>query len=191
MFNQAAHNINEGARLLKQMLKTFDNLEEYARKIKHLEDEGDSLTHDIIRRLNQTFITPFDREDIYSLTEALDDVLDFIDAAADWIVTLKIPHPPMEAIQLSEIIYASTQEIEKGISNLHNLKNVYKHCVEINRLENDADTLLRQGLARLFENNTDPIKIIKLKDFFEDLESATDRCEDVADVLEAIAVKNM
>jgi len=191
LFNQAAQNINEGARLLNEMLKTFQNLEEYARKIKHLEDEGDRITHDIIRRLNQTFVTPFDREDIYSLTETLDDVLDFIEAAANWIVTLKIPQPPHEALQISEIIYASTQEIEKGISNLHNLQNVCKHCVEINRLENDADTLLRQGLASLFENDSDPIRIIKLKDFLEDLESATDRCEDVADVLEAIAVKNL
>lgn len=191
LFNQAAKNINESARLLSDMLKNFENLEEYARKIKHLEDEGDRITHNIMRRINQTFVTPFDREDIYDLTETLDDVLDFIEETANSVVTLKIPRPSHEAVQMSEIIYAATQEIEKGISNLHNLQNVSKHCVEINRLENDADTLLRQAMASLFENDSDPIRIIKLKDFLENLESATDRCEDVADVLEAIAVKNL
>jgi len=190
MFIKAGNNINAAAKLLKQMLETSETTEQYARKIKELEHLGDKLTHEIISKLNKTFVTPFDREDIYTLCRALDDILDYINSVANWIVLFRITTPGPDAIRLAQIIIECTEEISKAIGSLHQLNTVYPHCVEINRLENEADTVFRQALVWLFESTRDAITIIKLKDFFQDLELATDRCEDVANVLESIAVKN-
>lgn len=190
MFNEAASNIQQAAKLLKQMLEGGSDFERYAREIKELEHIGDKLTHEIIKKLNQTFVTPFDREDIHDLCKTLDDVIDLIDSAANQVVTYQITEYGQEAIRLAQIIVEASDEIVKGISKLHQLDKIYPHCIEINSLENEGDSVLRKGLAKLFKDDKDPIAIIKLKGFYQDLELATDRCEDVANVLEAIAVKN-
>ncbi len=190
MFLNAAENIKDAANLLKQMLESGENPERFCREIKELEHSGDKMTHEIINKLNKTFVTPFDREDIYDLSRALDDVLDHIDSAANRIIIYRIKSPGQDAIRLAQIIIECTEEIVQAISNLHQIDKVYPHCVEINRLENEGDSILREFLSWLFQDKKDAIKIIKLKDFYEDLELAIDYCEDAANVLEAIAVKN-
>jgi len=190
MFYEAAENIYQAAKLLTDLMENFKDPAQRARQIKELESIGDNITHQIIQKLNKTFVTPFDREDIHALTSALDDVLDWIEAASDRLVLFHLSEPPEEAGRLAHIILKSAEEIVKGIQSLRNINNVLRHCVEINRLENEADSVFREALARLFENGRDPITIIKLKEVYEDLEVATDRCEDVANVLESIAVKH-
>lgn len=190
MFIEAAINIHKAANHLKSMLETGSDFERYAREIKEMEHIGDKLTHEIIIKLNKTFITPFDREDIHYLSKTLDDVIDHINAAANLILILRITQYGQEAIRLAQIIVEATDEILKGIQLLNQIDKIYPHCIEINRLENEADTVFNQGLVKLFENGSDPVTIIKLKDFYQNLELATDRCEDVANVLEAIVVKN-
>jgi len=190
MFLDSAENIQEAAKLLKEMLESGENPDRFTREIKELEHSGDKMTHEIINKLNKTFVTPFDREDIYDLSRALDDVLDNIDSAAHRIIIYRIADPGQNAIRLAQIIIECADEILKAISNLNHIEKVYPHCVEINRLENEGDSILRETLTWLFQDKKDAISIIKLKDFYEDLELAIDRCEDVANVLEAIAVKN-
>ncbi len=190
MFEEAAKNIHEGSRFLVEMMENYTGVEERVKKIQEIEHQGDAITHNIVRKLNQTFITPIDREDIYSLSGSLDDVLDFIEAVADRMVVFKIRQPTPEAIRLSRIIFESSREIELAISQLKSLKQIYGHCVEINRLENEADRITRDAIARLFEEVQNPIEVIKWKEIYENLEIATDRCEDVANILERIVLKH-
>lgn len=190
MFSEAADNIYEAASLLNQMVESETDLEQFAKKLKTLEHKGDQLTHQLINKLNQTFITPFDREDIFDLCKALDNVIDYMNDAAERIVIYKITTFSEEAKSLTRIILSATEQIQKGIRHLNQLDKIYPHCVEINRLENESDSIYKKGVANLFVNSTDPVTIIKLKDLYEDLEMATDMCEDVANVLEAIFVKN-
>jgi len=143
-----------------------------------------------VKKLNQTFITPFDREDIYALTCALDDVLDLIEAVADRMVVFKVKEPTAEARKLADLIVQSTDQIVQGIALLGKSQDLSRYCVEINRLENEADRITRDAIARLFEKQEDPITVIKWKEIYENLEDATDRCEDVANVLENISLKN-
>jgi predicted phosphate transport protein (TIGR00153 family) len=190
-FEQAAQNILRGAETLKTMMDLYLHPQQSASKLKDLEHEGDRITHEIIKKLNQTFITPFDREDIYSLTSALDDVLDLIEAAADRMVLYNIASPTPEARALSNIIYQSCQEIEKAIVLLRGLDEVYyKHCVEINRLENEADRITRDAIARLFQGDYSPYEVIKWKEIYETLEASTDKCEDAANIIEAVILKH-
>lgn len=190
MFLNAAKNIHAAAKSLKEMLESGKKPDRYIREIKELEHTGDKITHEIISKLNKTFVTPFDREDIYDLSRALDDVLDHIDSAAHRIIIYRIADPGENAIRLAQIIIECADEMVKAISNLHQIDQVYPHCVEINRLENERDSILRETLTSLFQDKSDAITIIKLKDFYDDLELAIDYCEDAANVLEAIAVKN-
>jgi uncharacterized protein len=190
-FEQAAQNIRRGAETLKSMMDQYLHPEENASKLRDLEHEGDKITHEIIKKLNQTFITPFDREDIYSLTSALDDVMDLIEAAADRMVLYKIESPTPEARELSNLIYDSTKEIENAIVLIRGMDQVYyKHCIEINRLENAADRITRDAIARLFQGDYSPYDVIKWKEIYETLETATDKCEDVANIIEAVILKN-
>lgn len=190
MFEEATQNIHEGSRLLLEMMENYTDVEERVKKIQAAEHHGDTITHNIIRKLNQTFITPIDREDIYSLSGSLDDVLDFIEAVADRMVVFKIKQPTPEAIKLSRIIFESAQELVKAVSELRSMKQIFGHCVEVNRLENEADRITRDAIARLFEEVRDPIEVIKWKEIYENLEIATDRCEDVANILERIVLKH-
>jgi hypothetical protein len=194
LFEKAAANAHECTQALVEFLDRFDDLPNRARHIKELEHVGDELTHDMITRLNQSFITPLDREDIHELACRVDDVLDLVDTAADRIVLFKIQKPIDEAKQLSQCLVRSTALIREMMPYLRNMKDadsVRQRVREVHRLESEADRIERQALAHLFEKNPDPIHVIKWTSIIEALESATDRCEDVANVIEGIVLKNV
>jgi uncharacterized protein len=192
LFKQMTINIIEGARLLKEMLDNFENPAESQRKIKDLEHKGDSITHEIIQKLNKTFITPLDREDIYSLASKLDDILDLIDASSQRVIMYNVESIPPEAKSLGFIILQSCQAVDKAVSMLGKRTNekIFEACVEINALENEADRVSREAISRLFDEEKDPIQLIKWKEIYETLERATDKCEDAANILESVVVKN-
>src|SRR5579872_1863510 len=189
MFAEMAGNLRDSARLLKQLLSDFRDIELRVQQLKDIEHRGDDLTHNILTKLNQTFITPFDREDIYRLASSLDDVLDFIYAAGVRLTMYKIKHAPEAAPQLAEIIVRQCDELSSAVAGLERHDKVLEHCVEINRLENDADQVARSAIGVLFEQETDPISLIKLKELYEILETATDKAEDAANVLEGVVLK--
>ena len=148
------------------------------------------MTHDIIRMLNQTFITPFDREDIHRLSSSLDDVLDFVNGAAVRMTLYRVTVPPPAAIDLAALIVKQSEELSLAVSLLESNQKVLDHCVEVNRLENEADRVSRRAIAELFEHEKDPIQLIKIKELYEVLETATDKAEDAANVLEAVVLKS-
>ena len=190
LFQDMARNVTDGACLLRGILQNFENVEVQVQKIKDIEHRGDDMTHAIMTKLNQTFITPFDREDIHRLASSLDDVLDFVNAAGQRLVLYKIRRVPGPAAELAELIVRQAEELEKAVSLLEKTKHVLEHCVEINRLEDEADLVCREAIADLFENEKDPIALIKMKELFEVLENATDKAEDAANVLEAVVLKS-
>ena len=192
MFDKAARNLNKGAVLLVEMMEDLSKAETKSKEIYEVEQEGDMLTHEVMRRLNKTFITPLDREDIHALISRIDDVLDLIWASADRATLFKIKNSTPEAVELSKCILSTTEIITKAVTSLKEKKYSYiqEYCIEINRLENAADRIFREALARLFENTKDPILVIKWKNIYENLEDATDICEDVANILESIVLKH-
>jgi uncharacterized protein len=192
MFAEVADNLIKGARVLSDCLHHYDyeQLPAVVEKIKEIEHHGDEMTHRILIKLNQTFITPFDREDIHMLTSSMDDVLDFINGASDRLLTYKITTPSPSAKVLAAIILKQSEELGKAVSLLDKDGKVMEHCVEVNRLENEADQVSREAIGRLFEGDYDPITLIKLKELLEILETATDKAEDVANVLETVVLKN-
>jgi predicted phosphate transport protein (TIGR00153 family) len=190
MFTEVSENLTEGARLLHGMLKNPADLDPRTKQLQEVEHRGDELTHNIIRMLNQTFITPFDREDIHRLTSSLDDVLDFVNAAAVRMTLYKITSPPAAAAELAGLIVSQSEELSKGVSLLETSRKVLDHCTEVNRLENVADRVSRSAIAELFEHEKDPIHLIKIKELYEVLETATDKAEDAANVLEAVVLKS-
>jgi uncharacterized protein len=192
-FTRAAEIIVEAAVALDRLVGEFTDVEVKVARIKHLEHEGDQVAHQTFALLSRTWITPIDREDIYNLVKALDDVLDYIDAAAARLVLFKIKEPTPELKSSTELVVQSTQAIQRAVPLLGNLKNsraILEACVEINRLENEADTLNRLAIGRLFDGEKDPIVLMKWKEIYEVLEEATDCCEDVANVLEQIVLKS-
>ncbi len=192
MFSEVAENLIGGARALSDCLHHYDyeRLPAVVEKIKQIEHQGDEMTHQILIKLNQTFITPFDREDIHLLTSSLDDVLDFINGASDRLLTYKITAPSASAKILAGIILKQTEELGKAVALLNKNGQLLSHCVEVNRLENEADQVSREAIGRLFDGGYDPITLIKLKELLEILETATDKAEDVANVLETVVLKN-
>jgi predicted phosphate transport protein (TIGR00153 family) len=190
MFAEMAENLIDGARLLSTILHDYHNLEEQVQRLKGIEHRGDDMTHALLTKLNQTFITPFDREDIHKLTSSIDDVLDLVNGAGERLVTYKIQEPPAAAGELATIIVRQTEELAQAVSLLEKNQQVLKHCVEINRLENEADQVGRRAIGWLFEHEKDPITLIKLKELFEVLERATDKAEDAANVLESVVLKS-
>lgn len=190
-FEQAANNILEGARVLVQMTEEGGaNFQERWKRLEELEHVGDKITHQIIRKLNRTFITPIDREDIHSLAVALDDVMDLIEASAARMSMYKIKQPTEEARKLAHVILKSAEEIVKAVSSLERLDDVMEHCIEINRLENMADEISREAIADLFDKGHDPMDVIKWKEIYETMETTTDHCEDVANIVESVALKS-
>lgn len=190
-FEKAANNILEGARVLVQMTEEGGaNFQERWKRLEELEHVGDKITHQIIRKLNRTFITPIDREDIHSLAVALDDVMDLIEASASRMSLYKIKQPTEEARKLAHVILKSAEEIVKAVSNLERLDDVMEHCIEINRLENMADEISREAIADLFDKGHDPMDVIKWKEIYETMETTTDHCEDVANIVESVALKS-
>jgi predicted phosphate transport protein (TIGR00153 family) len=190
MFADVSQNLTQGARLLHDILKNPANMEPRLDQLQAIEHRGDEMTHGIITALNQTFITPFDREDIHRLTSSLDDVLDFVNAAGVRLRLYKIKTPPSIAAELAAMIVEQSEELAQGVSLLEKNKLVLEHCVEVHRLENEADRLSRKAIADLFDNEKDPIQLIKIKELYEVLETATDKAEDAANVLEAVALKS-
>jgi predicted phosphate transport protein (TIGR00153 family) len=192
LFADIANNVVEGARALSDLLHNYDyeQMPAAVAKIAAIEHRGDEMTHRILIKLNQTFITPFDREDIHLLASSLDDVLDFIFAASDRLVTYKITQPSPSAKVLAGIILKQAEELGKAVALLDkDDSHLLDHCVEVNRLENEADKVSREAIGRLFEGESDPITLIKLKELLEVLEEASDKAEDVADVLETVVLK--
>jgi len=190
MFAAMSNNLIDAARALVNLFADYRDVDAKIEEIRRIEHLGDEMTHSIMRKLNQTFITPFDREDIHTLASSLDDVVDFINAACARILMYRITDPPPEAGTLARLILAQAEELGKAVSNLQKSELVLARCVEINRLENEADQVSRVAIARLFEHETDPITLIKIKELLEFLETATDKAEDVADVLETVVLKN-
>lgn len=191
LFNESAQNILAAAEKLQVLLDDFRDIEKRAEEIKVLEDKGDDLTHGIIDRLNRTFVAPLDREDIFALAKQLDDVIDWIEASASRIVVYRVTQITPEARELAHIITHACQAIVEAIGNLRRLERVAGQLHEINRLENLADHVQRDAMAKLFAQDGNPIEVIKLKEIYETLEEATDQCEHVAHVLESIHAKNM
>jgi len=191
IFDRASVNVTKAAALLVSLMENFDNIEARAKEIYEVEQEGDVLTHEIMKNLNKTFITPIDREDLHSLVASLDDVLDLIWGAVDRLSIFKIKASTPESIKISKDLLATTEVIQKAIKNLKekNYSHVQDYCIEINRLENMVDRDFRDALGKLFDEVKDPILIIKWKEIYEHLEDASDKCEDVANVLEAIVLK--
>jgi uncharacterized protein len=193
LFEKAADNVLEGARLFHELVADFRDVELKTRKIKSVETQGDRITHDAIDRLNKTFITPIDREDIHALVSRLDDVLDLIDAAAQRLVLYRIQSPTPELVAISEQLIRPVETIKRALLHLDKSKNgqkVLADCEEIDRLEAEADELHRLAISTLFDKEKDPIQILKWKEIYEDLEEATDRCQDVANIIEGVVIKN-
>jgi predicted phosphate transport protein (TIGR00153 family) len=190
LFAEMSHNLTRGAKLLAGILGDMKDVDRRLGELHDIEHTGDDITHQILTKLNQTFITPFDREDIHTLATSLDDVLDFIHAAGERLTMYKITTAPPAAEELAQIIVRQTEELAKGVSNLEKHDHVLEHCVEINRLENEADEVARASISKLFERERDPINLIKLKELYEFLETATDKAEDVANVLETVVLKS-
>ena len=182
LFEQQGSNIVAAARVLEELTLDYPEAQAKAQQIKDLEHAGDTLTHELVRRLNTTFITPIDREDIYALSSRLDDVLDLIDAVADRLLLYKIAAPTEACVSMAKIIVQAAEETDRAVHCLRTLSPSYhKHC--------EADRLLRGELAALFDGQTDAIEVIKWKELYETLESVTDRCEDVVNVIEGIVLK--
>jgi predicted phosphate transport protein (TIGR00153 family) len=193
LFESSVKKVLEGATQLEQLISDFKEVPIRVKQIKDVEHEADLVTHSTIEMLNRTFVTPLDREDIHNLICSLDDVLDYIDACAQRLNLYKIATTTEEARNLAEILVKSVHEVEQAVYKLRRLKGtdtIMKNCIEINRLENEGDTVGRAAVAKLFEPKNDPLEVIKWKEIYETLENAIDRCEDVANVLEGIALKN-
>ncbi|MBM4136423.1 MAG: DUF47 domain-containing protein [Nitrospira sp.] len=192
IFEKAAANVTHAATLLVGIMEHFTTLDAWAREVHELEQEGDLYTHDIMRKLHKTFVTPIDREDIHALASTLDDIIDLIWAAVDRLNVFKLKEPTKWAITMSKDLLITVEFVEKAIKELKekNYPHIQEHCIEINKLENRIDRGFRDALGSLFEEMKDPILIIKWKEIYEHLEDASDKCEDVANILEAIVLKH-
>jgi predicted phosphate transport protein (TIGR00153 family) len=189
-FLAMADELQRGSRLLEEMLAAEHPIWDKADEIKEVEHKCDFLTHEIIQRLNRTFVTPIDREDIHTLARSLDDVMDAIDASATLVRLYRLDRVLFGARELAHIISDCTREVRLALAALEQMKGVATHAVEINRLENEADRTHQQAVMRLFDEVKDPINVIKWKETLDFLEDATDRCEDVANVIEGVLVKH-
>jgi len=191
LFVEAGENSLRSARLLKEMLAVWpDDAGGLARDILKAEQEGDRITHDIIRRLNTTFVTPLDREDIYALATKLDDVVDYVEEAADFLGLYKIEAPMEQAQELADVLVRSCEQLNGALTNLRGFKDLEHYWIEIHRLENDGDRISRDAVASLFANGIDPMVVIRWKDMFAVLERAIDATETVAHIIEGIVIKN-
>jgi uncharacterized protein len=195
LLEESAQNLIKAGVELKTLplCKTQEQREYTAKRIKDIEHDGDSITHKIFSELNSTFVTPIDREDIHELASALDDILDHIDGCANRFALYKITRVPAEVIQLIDVLVLSMTELKNGVHLLRNLNDIetFKASfTKVNEYENEADDIFDKAVADLFENEKDPVQIIKIKEVFVGLETATDKCEDAANVLEGILIKH-
>jgi predicted phosphate transport protein (TIGR00153 family) len=192
LFEQGSQNAVKIARQLKDMVYIWENVKERVGVINDLEHQGDAITHQIFEQLHRSLITPFDREDIALLAHSLDDVTDFIHAAADAMLLYKVERPTHRAKELVDIVVQAVGEVERAVSEIHNRierKQLLKRCVEINRLENMGDSVFRSAMAELFDDSADFAGLIKWREIYKHMESVIDRCEDIANILEGVAIK--
>ncbi|TMK58026.1 MAG: DUF47 domain-containing protein [Actinobacteria bacterium] len=190
LFIQAGQNSVRAAKLLDEMMHTWPESEGLTREIVIAEQEGDQITHEIIKRLNTTFVTPIDREDIYALATQMDDIVDFTEEAADFLGLYKIEAPMEQAQALTKVLVASCEQLAMGLEKLPSFKDLDQYWIEIHRLENDGDRISRDAVASLFSNGIDPMVVIRWKDMFAVLEEAIDATETAAQILEGIVIKN-
>jgi len=190
LFNEAGKNSLRAATMLDEMMGSWPDDNGLTREILLAEQEGDRITHDIIKRLNSTFVTPIDREDIYGLATKLDDVVDYIEEAADFLGLYKIEAPMSQAQELTRILVGSCEQLAAGLEHLPSFTDLDKYWIEIHRLENDGDRVSRDAVASLFSNGIDPMVVIRWKDMFAVLEKAIDATETAAHILEGIVIKN-
>jgi predicted phosphate transport protein (TIGR00153 family) len=190
LFEEAGQNILAATELLDQMLTNFPDSKDLAKQILDLEHEGDRIIHDIIHRLNQTFVTPIDREDILALASSLDDIIDYTEEVADYLGLYKIEAPMDQAIRLARVLRAAAKQIAESLPRLRDFHDISHYTVEINRLENEGDRITREAIAALFDGGIDPMVVIRWKDLYERLEAAIDATERVANVMEGIVIKN-
>ena len=190
LFTRQGALVREGCEMLHDMLSRFDDLEGRARRLKDVEHQGDLVTHEIFERLNRTFITPLEREDIHELASGLDDVLDSVEAIGSRLVMFKIKASTPQAIQLGQILLQCGMQIEQAVGRLKDFKNLMTFTIELNRLENEADTISREVVADLFSGHHDVMDVLRWQEIYGRLENAADLCEDVANVIETIVIKN-
>jgi uncharacterized protein len=192
LFEQGTQNAVKISQQLKDLVYIWENVKERVGVINDLEHQGDAITHQIFEQLHRTIITPFDREDIALLAHSLDDVIDFIHAAADAMLLYKVERPTHRAKEMVDIVVQAVGEVERAVSEIHDRigrKQLLNRCVEINRLENMGDSVFRSAMAELFDNSADFAGIIKWREIYKHMESVIDRCEDIANILEGVAIK--
>jgi uncharacterized protein len=190
LLERAAANVVRAAELLEEMLIGFPESRGLARDILICEQDGDHITHEVIRRINETFVTPIDRDDILRLTSALDDIVDYIEEVADYLGLYQAEAPMMQAQGMAHVLVDATRELAAAFPLMRDFKDVSGHIVEVHRLENEGDRIVRSAIASLFEDGIDPMVVIRWKDIFERLEDAIDATERTAYVLEGVVIKN-
>jgi predicted phosphate transport protein (TIGR00153 family) len=190
LFEEAGANIVRATELLERMLARWPDHGELSRDIVVCEQEGDRITHDIIQRLNSTFVTPIDREDIYALASSLDDIVDFVEEVADFMALYRIEAPMEQAQHMTRILHEAARQLSQAIPRLRSFKDIHHFTIEVNRLENEGDRVVREALASLFERGIDPMMVIRWKDIYERLEDGIDSTEKTANILEGIVIKN-
>jgi len=189
LFNKSADNSVEGAQLYLDMCSKYEDPPASHKLIREKEHQGDEYTHEIIRHLNTTFVTPFDREDIHALATGLDDIMDFVEAAADIFVLHQIERPTETAVEQARILVRITEEVAAGVHGLRKFKDLEKHWVAINEIENEGDRIHRRAVAELFSGDHKALEVLKWKELYEQAEEAIDACEKVSNILEAIVLK--
>jgi predicted phosphate transport protein (TIGR00153 family) len=190
LFQKQAENIVAGAQAFVSMLEHYTGVPEQVQIIKAIEHNGDEITHQIFRKLNQTFITPFDREDIHELCSTMDDVIDLVDAAASRFVLYRVSEVRHGTLELTRVLAAATVELKEAIHAMESPDKALHRVIEINRLENESDRICRTLIAQLFEEEKNSVEIIKWKEIYEVIETAVDKCEDVSNVIESVILKN-
>jgi predicted phosphate transport protein (TIGR00153 family) len=190
LFEEAGANVLRAADLLDQMLASYPDRRELSKEIVICEQDGDRITHDLIDHLNHTFVTPIDREDIYRLAGALDDIVDYIEEVADYLGLYRVEAPMAQAQQMTKILLAACRQVAEALPLLRGFQDISRNTIEIHRLENEGDRVTREAMAALFDNGIDPMVVIRWKDLYERLEDAVDATEEVANIIEGIVIKN-
>jgi uncharacterized protein len=192
-FDRHAHKTVEGVKDFLDLASGKTEVVAAAKRIKEIEHETDVITHHCVEALHKTFITPLERDDIYRLITKMDDIMDFVEAGSERIALYEIRVMTPELKAMSEVLLRSTEEVERAVRGLRDMRHaeaIIKSCIDINRMENEADEILRSAVARLFKEEKDPIQVIKWKEIYENIENATDRCEDVANIIEGVVLEN-
>lgn len=193
LFERHAALTVEGTKEFLSLVSTAANITAKAKRIAEIEHETDVITHQCVEALHRTFITPIERDDIYRLIARMDDVMDFVEAAAERLVLYEITVMTPEVVDLADVLVRAMQDVEQALKGLRDMKHsqaIIQKCIDVNRLENEGDAILRMAVARLFREEKDPIVVIKWKEIYENLESASDRCEDVANIIEGVILEH-